>query len=402
MKSFRFFYNPAKFCQIGFLCAFGVFLSLNSLNSAPVDNAGKDAAKHGAKTDGAKIVVTIKPIYSLVKSIADPSQKIALLIDGAGSPHVFSLTPSQVKLINNADLIFLIDPHFETFLNNVLGVLPEGVRKNALAKSARIRLLRKRHGPLWERDRHHGHDDDDDDHDDGHDDDHDDHDDDHDDHDDHDDDDHHDDDDDHGKYDDHDDGFFSFLARKKREKFQRFFGGGRFDWHVWLDPRNAEKMVHAIALELGETYPQYRKDYKKRAKKLVADLRQLDLQIGKQMLPYRHVRFIVFHDGYQYFERRYKLSAMGSITIEPNHPLSAHRLKMMKYRILRSGSRCVFSEPQFSDHAIKTIVSGTHAKMGELDVLGAELDIETFPADKIYVTILENMASSFEKCLGHR
>jgi len=49
-----------------------------------------------------EIVVSIKPLHSLVSSVAGDSNSVSLLIEGSMSPHNFALKPSHAKLLNNA------------------------------------------------------------------------------------------------------------------------------------------------------------------------------------------------------------------------------------------------------------------------------------------------------------
>lgn len=63
-----------------------------------------------------RVLVTIKPVHSLVAAVMGETGEPELLIDGAESPHGFHLKPSEAKLLYGADMVFYIDPDFETFL----------------------------------------------------------------------------------------------------------------------------------------------------------------------------------------------------------------------------------------------------------------------------------------------
>ena len=66
------------------------------------------------------IVVSIKPIHSIVTKIMDGVTKPELLLDSNNSAHIFHLKPSQIKMISNADLVIVISENFELGLRKAL------------------------------------------------------------------------------------------------------------------------------------------------------------------------------------------------------------------------------------------------------------------------------------------
>ena len=52
-----------------------------------------------------KVVTSIKPIHSLVSAVMVGVGEPSLLVKGAGSPHTYSLKPSQAKQLQEADLV---------------------------------------------------------------------------------------------------------------------------------------------------------------------------------------------------------------------------------------------------------------------------------------------------------
>ena len=66
------------------------------------------------------IVVSIKPIHSIVTKIMDGVTKPELLLDSNNSAHTFHLKPSQIKMISNADLVIVISENFELGLRKAL------------------------------------------------------------------------------------------------------------------------------------------------------------------------------------------------------------------------------------------------------------------------------------------
>ena len=70
-----------------------------------------------------RVVATIKPIHSLVAGVMDGVGAPTLLIRGGGSPHSYSLRPSEARALSRADLVFWVGEEFETFLTKPLAAL---------------------------------------------------------------------------------------------------------------------------------------------------------------------------------------------------------------------------------------------------------------------------------------
>ena len=63
-----------------------------------------------------KVIASIKPVHSLVAAVMDGVGKPDLLVEGAGSPHTYSLKPSQAKKLQEADLVHREDELIEALL----------------------------------------------------------------------------------------------------------------------------------------------------------------------------------------------------------------------------------------------------------------------------------------------
>ena len=126
------------------------------------------------------------------------------------------------------------------------------------------------------------------------------------------------------------------------------------------------------------------------------ELDRLDRELGAALAPVKAKPYIVFHDAYQYLERRYGLQAVGSVTLSPDVPPSARRLTELRRKITDLKAACVFAEPQFTPKIITTIIEGTAARRGTLDPLGAAI-----PAGpEHYFTLLRGLASGLNACLA--
>ncbi len=296
-----------------------------------------------------KVVATIKPIHALVAQVMAGVGTPALLVSGAASPHTYAMKPSDVRALQSANVFFRVSEAVEPFTAKVITSLPETVRVVTLADAPGIELLDARTGNTFEA---HHHDDHDDTHEAaGH--------------------------EDHGD-DDHD-------AHRHASR----------DGHVWLDPENAKKMAAEIARVLAEASPENAAKFKANAARLIAEIDTLEAAIADELAPVKGRPFVVFHDAYQYFERRYGLNALGSITISPEVHPSAKRLTEIRRKIATLGAACVFAEPQFQPKLVDAVIEGTDARSGTLDPEGALVA----PGPDAYSVLLKSLAAGLKSCL---
>ena len=173
-------------------------------------------------------------------------------------------------------------------------------------------------------------------------------------------------------------------------------GHGEFDPHVWLDPINAKAIVHEIEEALVKVDPKNAKKYEANADRIAKEMDKLVEELREQLKPVQEKGFIVFHDAYQYFEQRFGVSAIGSITVSPEVMPGAERVSELRKKIMDLSATCVFSEPQFEPKLVKTLVKGTGARTGVLDPLGASLT----KGPDLYSQLVREMASSLKDCLS--
>ncbi len=355
-----------------------------------------------------EVVVTIKPLHSLVASVMGDVGAPSLLLKGAASPHSYSLRPSDAKALNRAKLIFWVGEGMETFLVEPLKALSGEARLVEIAELPQIELLDAREGGAWEAHAHGDHDEHD--------------------HKDHAEAEHHAEKHEHGDGHGHDETAHADEAKehedhaeaehhaeshehgdghehaehadeaKQNEDHAGHAGHGEHDknLHLWLDPHNAEVIVKAAVKALGEADPANAARYQANGAATLAELEMLDGDLRKDLLAVKDTPFVVFHDAYHYFEAHYGLTAVGSISVDEGRTPGAKRLREVREKIVQSGARCVFSEPQFEPALVATVIEGTPARTGVLDPLGAEL--AEGPA--AYGEIMRGLAASLNKCLA--
>lgn len=302
------------------------------------------------------VVVSIKPLHSIVSAVMQGVGEPKLIVQGAGSEHVYSLKPSDAEAIEHAKVIFWAGPSMETFLDKPIDTLGEGAKVIALGDAEGLTRLKFREGGPFEA-HDHGHE--------GH---------------------------DHG----HDDKKHDHAAEASEAGHDHDHGHGEYDLHFWLDPQNGKVLATDIAKTLGASDPEHAAQYEKNARDYGEKIDALTREIASELEPVKDKPFIVFHDAYQYFENRFGVKAAGSITVSPEKAPGAARIKEIHDKIKSLGATCVFSEPQFEPKLVKTVIDGTEARTGILDPLGAELK----DGPDLYPQLIRNLADSLKTCLS--
>ena len=280
-----------------------------------------------------KVVTSIKPIHSLVSYIMDGVGKPDVIVDGYNSPHGFSLKPSHAKMLENADLVIWVGEDLEAFLEKPLQTIAKKAKNIELMDLKGIKKLEFREKNIFE------------------------------------------------EHDDH-----------KEKDGHEGHGHGEHDPHVWLDPINAKVIIKEITNQLVQLDSKNSSIYKSNAKKALTDIDKLVKDIKKELN--KDLRFVVFHDAYQYFENRFDIQVLGALTVNTDVMPGAEQLSKIREVIEHEKVNCLFSEPQFNPAIIKSIAKDTNVKIGILDPLGASLD----KGKNLYFDLIKNMASSFKGC----
>lgn len=303
--------------------------------------------------DAPKVVASIKPVHSLVAAIMQGVGEPKLIVEGAASPHTYSLKPSNAKTLESADVIFWVSHGLEAFLEKPLTALASKAKVVELDDAPGLVKLAFREGGAFEA------------HDDG---------------------DHA---NDHGEaHAGHDHDANSPEAHDHDE--------GEFDMHLWLDPANAKAMAAEIERTLATADPANAATYAANAKALDIKLTALDTELAATVAPIKDKPFVVFHDAYQYFEHRYGVKVAGSITVSPESMPGAERISEIHAKVKQLNATCVFAEPQFEPRLVKVVTEGTSAKSATLDPEAATLP----QGPDLYFDLMRGIATSLKNCLG--
>ncbi|MXW53351.1 MAG: zinc ABC transporter substrate-binding protein [Gammaproteobacteria bacterium] len=291
-----------------------------------------------------KIVASIAPIHSLVSEVVAGTEvrEPELLVRGKNSPHAFTLRPSDVRTLQDADIFFLVSETLETFAMQALKSLENDTYVVELMNTSGLHLVQ--YVESESKDTGHGH---------AH---------------------------EHGHIHTHD-GSHPMS---------------QYDHHIWLDPGNAIVMVAEISRVMSNVDPDNSEIYESNANRLRLDLEALTKEMTLELKTVQDSEFIVFHDAYKTFEHRFGLTKRSHpILVGENRP-GARRMQELRNRLKSSGVRCVFKEPQYDAKILDVLVEGTDAKIAELDPLGINFETGTGQ----YFALMRSMVATLRDCLA--
>jgi len=287
----------------------------------------------------AAIVVTIKPLYSLVAQLTEGIEEPVLLMKTIQSPHHYNMRPSERRLLSDAKMIVWLGPNLESYLEKIIKQQDQAMVVTAIQAEGLV-LLEKRG--------RHNHD-------------------------------HHD-DDEHGRHEDKD----SLPSTDK------------LDPHIWLSTKNAIAISRQISERLITLDPDNKSNYETNLDRL---LKRIDEVASSLATTFKHTDqpYIAYHDAFQYFEHENGLNYAGSISFDEETSSSLKHLREISDSIEQNDIHCLVYQPP-KPAIISTLVNHTSVNAVALDPLGLEAKN---PADA-WFEIMRTIASDLHQCLNSK
>ena len=292
-----------------------------------------------------KVVTDIPITHSLLTQVMAGIGIPDLIVDRGASPHEYSLRPSNAASLEAADLVFWISNGLTPWLDDALNTLARNAKVIELMDAKGATVLSFREGATFETHSHQHKQDED-----GHDED-------------------------------------------KHDEDEH--ATGNVDPHGWLDPYNGRIWLDVIATALSKIDPTNSDIYFANATQAKADIDTVISELEATLAEFRGTNFIVYHDAYQYFEKRFDVLAAGSISLGDVSDPSPARIAEVRKKVEELGIICVFSEPQFNSELVRTVTDGVSVKTRVIDSLGTQFTL----GPDFYLNVLRGIAQSMASCL---
>ncbi|WP_068117398.1 zinc ABC transporter substrate-binding protein [Tropicimonas marinistellae] len=316
-----------------------------------------------AFADVPTVATDIAPVHSLVAQVMGELGEPALTVPPGASPHSYAMRPSEARALSDADVVVWMGEALTPWLEDPIATLAEGADVLELLDVPGSVIHEFRETAIFAGGDEHTHDDHDDGHEAGH------------------------------EHDEHegtgDDGHDDHDGNDHHDHAHE-----GLDPHAWLDPENARVWLAAIAEALSVADPDNAGTYESNARSAQARLDKMEAEIASDLSPIRNIRYVVFHDAYQYFERRFGIQAVGAITLSDAAGPSAARIAELRDEVASRSIDCVVSQPQFNPDLVQAVVKNGTAQTTVIDPIGVGLP----RGAGLYEAMMRSMASGLVAC----
>lgn len=274
-------------------------------------HAGNRAITDAPASNNASIVVSIKPLYSLVAQLTDGIETPVLLMRQPQSPHHYNIRPSERRLLANARMIIWLGPELELTLDKIIQQSSAAVV--TVMQAENLELLTNR-----------------------------------------------------TKYSSHDERLSEITIPSAHE-----LEAHRSDPHIWLSSHNAIAISRHISQQLIAHDAVNTEQYQANLQRLIARIERTAVFI-KATLQATRQPFIAYHDAFQYFEKENGLNFIAAISTDDETSASLKYMREITGKIEKENISCLVYLPP-KPAIIETLARQNKMHAVMLDVLGITL-----------------------------
>ena len=313
-----------------------------------------------------EVLVTIKPLHSLVSMISDGVFEPKLLLQDPISAHHFEVLPSMMTDITKAEKIIWMGPNqegslkkaFENNQNKLLTILD--------IKELTLLELRaedhhddgdEHHTDHHREEKHHN-----DEHHANH----------------------------HGKEKHHDDEHHADHHGEKKHHSEKL----EIDPHAWLSTQNVKVILENIAKDLTNFDPEHASQYQANLQSALATIDDLKQELDARSEKLSDLKFAVIHDATHYFEDEFAIEAPMIIEAHYNIGLSAKKMAELQNAINKENINCLFIEAELRNNPIVGFVKRQGLNTVEFDPIGFEFEA----GEAHYPALMRSLMQAFENC----
>ena len=258
-----------------------------------------------------KVVSSIKPIQLISTAIVGDLGESKALLPPSANPHNYQLRPSQIRLLNEADLFIWVGPELELFLDKVL-------KSNSVTQISLIHELK------LNSENH---------------------------------------DIDHNEEDQH---------NQVSHAHEHAHNDG-FDPHIWLDPAIAGLIADVIYQQLASQHIELEPQLKQNLDNFKQQLSTIDTEIRNMLVSKKTIAIYTFHQAFSHFAEHFGLEISGTITSTPEARPGAKHLSQLRNELLEKKKICLIKEPNFKAPYIDSIAQGVDVKKVTADPLATDI-----------------------------
>ncbi|BBB24127.1 zinc transport system substrate-binding protein [Isorropodon fossajaponicum endosymbiont JTNG4] len=252
------------------------------------------------------IVVSIKPIHSIVSSLTQGITEPKLLLKTNQSAHHTHLKPSQLSLLSHADLAIFIHPTFEGRLKKVLANL-DANKKLIIGIVKNIHLIHNEEHEKGE------------------------------------------------KHEEH----------KEHNEHQE-----KVNYHLWLDVNNMQIFAKTLIERLIKIDPDNQSNYTTNLEKLNRNLDKLKQDINQKLSVYKPKVLSSYSNTFDYFTNANQLKKSINITSYHDERLSIFKILEAKKIMKNTQTKCLLTTIEVPKKRINSLTEGLNINSASIDIIG--------------------------------
>jgi len=297
-----------------------------------------------AEVKDINIMSSLRPLSFIVEAVAtgspgDDQIHLHTLLPAGVTPHDYSLRPSDVSRIMNADLVVWLGPDVEPYLKKLL------IKKQKIQPDARVINILDVSGlellPFREQE----------------------------------------------DFGDHD-----------HDHEGPEHGSERVDPHIWLRAQNAVVISNYLVKELVRMSPDGKARFGKNAATLEQTLKNELTAAKKALNETPGSNFLTIHDAFHYLERDLGAHSVGAVRLNPMLQPSVKWVLALGKLIQEKEVGCVLTDPAFSTAIVRKLIGDKQIRVVELDPLGWDVA----PGREAYVRFWGRLANGIFNCVTGR
>lgn len=276
-------------------------------------SASPQAQSSPVTTEELQVVTTFLPVTQFTKAVAGDRAEVTQLLPTNVGPHDYQAKPEDAQKLSQADVLVQNGLEMEEFLEDLV--------KNT--SSPNLKIIDSSEGiATITTEEIEGH--------------------------------------------DHTEGEAHDREGEKQAEAEHSHDHGKFNPHIWLDPKRAIEQVENIRDGLIAADPQGKEVYTANAAAYITKLRNLDSEIATALQPYAGKTFVAFHDFAPYFAQSYKLKAEFLVDV-PEENLSPEDVKHVVDTVQATNLKTILTEPQAGKDSLAALADDLKVQVSTFD-----------------------------------
>ncbi len=259
-----------------------------------------------------KVLTSIKPLQLIATAIQGDANQVEVLLPPGASPHAFTLRPSDLRRLQQAEVFYWIGPDLENFLPKLLKQRQQ--LSVAVQDLPQLKLLHFADGHSHE----HEH------------------------------------------------------AQEHEHEHEHEHS---LDAHLWLDPANAQRIAERMANDFSALDPTNAATYQANLERFRQQLQQLEQTLSQRLTIQLPKPFFVFHEAYNYLEQRYQLQHQAVFNLSSEVQAGAKHVQQTRHTLEQAGASCLFYETPLTPKLAASLTHNLPVTLLPLDPLATDIPV---------------------------